>query len=249
MNYKNQKVMLARNFMSHAWLGNNHHNLSGFLTPQVLVRSPVRESVGCNNLSDVFSIWFRGFPNLSYKERKLQVTRDRVIIEWEINGNHLGQFLGVAATGKRINCSGTTSLVIFDQLIHSYSTDVNISLFLKQLSTHQYTTDNTAGDNMRLAVNRRLSLSLTNRQIDCLSLLCLRCDRETISSALNIKYCTFRTHVDRILPLIGLTSRKDVFDWALSFHILDLLINIGLEKIHSQLHNQKTYIKLSGSSF
>lgn len=235
--------------MSHVWSGHRYHDLSEFLIPQVLVKSPVRESAGCKNLSDVFSVWFRGFPDLSYKERKLQVARDRVSIDWEINGNHLGQFFGVAATGKPIHCSGSTSLVIFDELIHSYSTDVNISSVLKQLSTHQYTTDNTVVDNMRLAVNRRLSLSLTNRQIDCLSLLCLRCDSEIITSTLNIKYSTFRTHVERILPLIGLTSRKDVFDWALSSHILDLLIHIGLEKVHSQLRSQNTYIKLSHSSF
>lgn len=230
MNHRDPKVKLARNFMSHVWSGHGYHDLSEFLIPQVLVKSPVRESVGCSNLSDAFSVWFRGFPDLSYKERKLQVTKDRVTIDWEVKGNHLGKFFGVAATGKPICYSGSTSLVIFGELIHSYSADVNISSVMKQLSSHHHA----AGNNMYLAVNQLLSLSLTNRQIDCLSLLCLRCDNEIISSKLNIKYSTFRTHVERILPLIGLASKKDVFDWALSSHVLELLIHIGLEKVHSR---------------
>ncbi|MBU2895351.1 ester cyclase [Vibrio hepatarius] len=231
MYHRDPKIKLARDFMSHVWLEGGHQSLNDFLIPQVLVKSPVKQSVGGEKLSDALSIWFRGFPNLQYRENTLQIYKDRVNIEWEVKGDHLGEFLGVAATGKPVRYSGTTDLVMFDQKIHAYCADVQVSSVVEQISPAPYVAKKALGDDMYLAVNRLLHLNLTNRQIDCLSLLCLRCDSRVISSKLNIKYSTFRTHVERTLPLIGLKSSKDVFDWALSSNTLEILITIALEKI------------------
>ncbi|WP_284194183.1 ester cyclase [Vibrio zhanjiangensis] len=231
MYHRDPKTKLARSFMSHVWQEREHQDLDDFLIPQVLVKSPVKQSVGGQHLSDAFSMWFRGFPNLDYKETALKVLKDRVSIEWQVKGDHLGRFLGVAATGKPVLYCGTTTLVMFDQRIHAYCADVQVSSVMEQISPDPYVAKKTVGDDMYLTVNKLLHLNLTQRQIDCLALLCLRCDSRVISSKLNIKYNTFRTHVERTLPLIGLSSSRDVFDWALSSNTLEILINIALEKI------------------
>ena len=231
MKHRDPKIRLAKNFMEHVWLERSHEGLDEFLSPKVLVKSPVKQNVGVDTLESAFSVWFRGFPCLRYREKKIQIIDDRVNIDWEVTGNHLGKFFGFTATGKPVQYSGNTELVMFDGKIHLYSADVKLSSVIQQISPDAIVTPPTAGDDIHMRVNQILALNLTKRQIDCLALLCLRCDNSIISSKLNISYNTFRTHIERTLPFIGLSSKKEVFDWALSNHVLELLIHIALEKV------------------
>ena len=231
MKHRDSNARLARNFMEHVWLERAHENLDEFLSQKVLVKSPLKQSVGSATLTSAFSAWFRGFPNLCYSERQLNLSKDRVYIEWEVDGHHLGEFFGFSATGNPIRYSGTTELIMFDGRIHSYSADVQISSVIEQISSNAATIPDHFRDDIYMRINQILAVSLTTRQIDCLALHCLRCDNSLIVSKLHIKHTTFRTHIERALPIIGLTSRKDIFDWALSNHVLELLIHIGLEKL------------------
>ena len=233
MKHRDPNARLARNFMEHVWLERVQEGLDEFLSHQILVKSPLKQSVGVDTLTNAFSVWFRGFPNLSYREKKFNISNDKVDIEWEVEGNHLGEFFGFSPTGKPIQYSGTTELVMFDGRIQTYSADVQIGAVIEQISSHTPIVVENVSDDTYIRLNHILGLSLTKRQIDCLALNCLRCDNTLILSKLNIKYTTFRTHIERILPTLGLTSRKDIFDWAMSNHILELLIHIGLEKLHS----------------
>lgn len=232
MSHRDPKIKLARNFMSHVWCEREYRELNDFLIPEVLVESPVRKNLGVNHLSDAFSVWFRGFPDLTYKERSLEIIRDRICVHWEVKGNHLGRFLDLSATGKSINYEGTTTLFMFDNIIHAYKADVNISDVTEQISPFKKIKLDLKTDDLYQEFNRVVGLNLTVKQINCLAVLCLRCDKDTISSVLKIKYSTFRTHVDRVLPILGLSSIKDVFDWALATRVLELLINIGVNKVY-----------------
>ena len=232
MKHRDPKLSLARSFMEHVWLNRAHENLEEFLSQKVLIKSPVKQSIGVENLSNAFSVWFRGVPNLYYREKNLHLLNDRVEIEWEVHGHHLGEFFGFAATGKPVHYSGHTELVMFDGKIHSYGADVKVASVIEQISPNTTFEPVSLSDDIYMRFNQILSVNLTKRQIDCLALNCLRCDNTLIVSKLNIKYTTFRTHIERVLPIIGLTARKEIFDWALSNHVLEILIHIGLEKLN-----------------
>ena len=230
--HRDPNLSLARSFMEHVWLERAHENLGEFLSKKVLVKSPIKQSVGAENLSNAFSVWFRGFPNLYYREKNLCLFKNRVNIEWEVHGHHLGEFFGFAATGKPVYYSGHTELVMFDGKIHSYEADVQIPSVIDQISPSSCFEPVSISDDIYTRFNQVLSLNLTKKQIDCLALNCLRCDNTLLLSKLNIKYTTFRTHIERVLPIIGLTAKKDIFDWALSNHVLEILIHIGMEKLN-----------------
>ncbi|MEI8632877.1 ester cyclase [Vibrio sp. PP-XX7] len=97
---KHNKIKLAQKFMEHVWLDKDH-DVDDYLIPHLIVESPLKTSIGSVNLLNSFATWFRAFPDLQYREMNIGFRGDWVAIEWAVEGNHLGEFLGVSATGKK----------------------------------------------------------------------------------------------------------------------------------------------------
>jgi len=218
--------------MSHVWHDKDYRNMENFLDPQLMVESPVRQCVGANHLSDAFSIWFRAFPDMQYKEEDIHLYHNRVLIEWLVEGNHLGEFMGISATGRKVSYKGTTILSMSDNIIQLYKADVSLSPLIEQISPRcDQTIVYQEKEDMFSHFNRIVGVNLSRRQIECLALICLGNNNKAISSQLGIRYSTFRTHMERALPILGLSSTKEVFNWAFSVRILELLVHIGMNKI------------------
>ncbi|CAG9000755.1 MAG: hypothetical protein CENE_02762 [Candidatus Celerinatantimonas neptuna] len=231
MDCQNAKVKLAQRFMDHVWQEKAYRETQDFLTPQLIIKSPVRESVGSEHLSDTFDIWFRAFPELIYRQREVCVCGNWVSIDWFVEGDHLGEFFGISATGRRIQYSGTTSLLLFDNRIHSYRATVSISPLIAQISPNTEIEIHRIRQDMFAQFNRIIGVNLSQRQIECLALSSLSHNQKMISEKMGIRYTTFRTHLERALQALGLSSAKDIFDWSLSKHVLELLIHIGMNQM------------------
>jgi steroid delta-isomerase-like uncharacterized protein len=64
-----------------------------------------------------------GFPDFKLEINEMISEGDRLAVHWTVTGTHKGEFLGIAATGKRVNLSGVTFNRIEDHKIieeHAY---------------------------------------------------------------------------------------------------------------------------------
>ncbi|CAM3763199.1 SnoaL-like polyketide cyclase [Vibrio aerogenes CECT 7868] len=234
MKHRDKNIAFVQRFMHHVWQDKRYHEVGEFLSPQLIVESPLRTCVGSQNLSNAFSVWLQAFPDLQYHEQDVSLYGDWVKINWMCDGDHLGEFFGLSATGKKITYCGSTMVLMSDGIIHSYRADVSLPDVLERISGVPQNGPSMASqpsDDMFAHFNRITGAQLSRRQIECLSLVCLGNNNKTIAAMLGIQYSTFRTHIERALPLLGLSSPKQVFDWAFSTHVLELLIHIGLRRI------------------
>lgn len=232
MAYK--KIRLAQSFMSHVWIAREYQDIEDYLVPHLIVESPLKTSIGSMELSNSFAAWFRAFPDLKYTETGIDVMGDWVSIDWAVSGNHLGEFLGIAATGHKIQYSGTTNLLLGEgNKINAYQAKVSLSSLINQISSLPLNLVSSSDkEDLFSHFNRIANLNLTHRQIECIALVCLGNNQKNLSDIMGIQYSTFRTHLDRVLPLLGLSSAKEIFSWAFSKHVLELLIHIAMNEVY-----------------
>jgi steroid delta-isomerase-like uncharacterized protein len=60
---------------------------------------------GRADIKHIYDVWFRAFPDLTFTTEDLIVDDDRVALLARVFGTHLGEFFGMAATGRRIELS------------------------------------------------------------------------------------------------------------------------------------------------
>jgi steroid delta-isomerase-like uncharacterized protein len=57
---------------------------------------------------------FRALPDLEFSVRETIVRGDRIAEEWTIRGTHLGTFMGIPPTGRKLEVPGVSLLVVRD---------------------------------------------------------------------------------------------------------------------------------------
>jgi steroid delta-isomerase-like uncharacterized protein len=60
---------------------------------------------GRADIKHIYEVWFRAFPDLTFTTEDLIVDDDRVALLGRVCGTHQGEFLGMSATGRRIEIS------------------------------------------------------------------------------------------------------------------------------------------------
>jgi steroid delta-isomerase-like uncharacterized protein len=75
----------------------------------------------------------KAFPDLHYILAELSAEGDRVVMRWSFSGTHRGEWLGVAATGKKVSISGTTTLRIADGMITEEFVQADVLSLVQQI--------------------------------------------------------------------------------------------------------------------
>ena len=52
--------------------------------------------------------FLKGLPDLRFNIDETVSERDKLVVAWTLTGTHRGEFLGIAATNKKISVSGIT---------------------------------------------------------------------------------------------------------------------------------------------
>ncbi len=73
------------------------------------------------------------FPDIHYDVIDLIAEADKVAVRWSATGVHQGEWLGVAATGKRINVTGTTTFRLSGGKIEDHWVDWDALAQMRQL--------------------------------------------------------------------------------------------------------------------
>ena len=85
----------------------DYHALQDLVAPDYVHRTPGEELRGAEALQGLLTAYHRGFPDLELVIDDIFGAGDRVATAFTLNGTHLGELMGVPATGRRMSVHGT----------------------------------------------------------------------------------------------------------------------------------------------
>ena len=87
--------------------GREYDALPDLIDPEYVYRTPGDERSGVDGLRGLLEAYHRGFPDLVLLIQDMFGAGDRVATVFTFSGTHLGELMGVPATGKRVSVQGT----------------------------------------------------------------------------------------------------------------------------------------------
>ena len=103
---EHNKAMMSKSFEE--WNKGNSGFFMESTTPDSVYYSPSGNPTSSSRedaVESVKMIW-KGFPDVSFSIEDIMADRDKTITRFVIRGTHEGEFMGIPATGKRIEVSG-----------------------------------------------------------------------------------------------------------------------------------------------
>ncbi|WP_275370787.1 ester cyclase [Xenorhabdus bovienii] len=229
-NQKEINIIQARDFMNEILVSKKTTDiLRQMIQKDTIIKSPIGTYVGVESFIALLKIWYRAFPNLVYKENNLYVHNENIIIDWEAEGKHLGEFYSISATGKQVTCQGTTEIVMIDGKIIDYHTKINIQNIISQLIGLPCSpTLDIRNIEIYNLINNILGYQLSCRQIECLSLSTLNTSIKDIARLLSIESNTVKTHLKRAFEIIGISNKKMLMEFIIERQAIEILVRLGL---------------------
>jgi steroid delta-isomerase-like uncharacterized protein len=101
---------LVRDFLQayfDAWKGTDLDRILAYYSDDVMIQLPTGTLNGKPAVREHFVQPFvGGFPGNVHAMQRLALAPNLVAVEWEFQAVHAGQFLGIPATGRRVNVPG-----------------------------------------------------------------------------------------------------------------------------------------------
>ncbi|WP_353056636.1 ester cyclase [Vibrio sp. SCSIO 43169] len=226
-------VQTARQLMNRIWNDKVTAAVTDVMTSHTVIESPLQLSVGSDSFCETLRVWQRAFPTLEYKENRVTTRHNNIEIEWSAKGTHLGEFLGVSATGKDVIYQGRSQLTFVNNKVSHYASVVDTQGLLSQLigrnaSSSEPVKPSSASEELYAIIPQLLSPFLTRRQVECLSLSTLSLSVKEVASTLSIKDSSVQTHLKRAFELLNVSNKKMFMAYICDNNTIELLIRMGL---------------------
>ncbi|MER2498217.1 ester cyclase [Vibrio neptunius] len=226
-------VQTARQLMDRIWNDKVTEAVTDVMTSNTVIESPLQLSVGSSSFCETLKVWQRAFPTLEYKEDRVTTFDNNIVIEWSAKGTHLGEFLGVSATGKGLVYQGRSQLTFVNNKVSHYASVVDTKGLLNQLidgyaPSSASINSNKVSDELYSIIPQLLSPFLTRRQVECLSLSTLSLSVKEVASTLHIKDSSVQTHLKRAFELLNVSNKKMFMAYICENNTIELLIRMGL---------------------
>ncbi|MDA0120033.1 ester cyclase [Vibrio sp. T11.5] len=226
-------VQTARQLMDRIWNDKVTEAVTDVMTSNTVIESPLQLSVGSSSFCETLKVWQRAFPTLEYKEDRVTTFDNNIVIEWSAKGTHLGEFLGVSATGKGLVYQGRSQLTFVNNKVSHYASVVDTKGLLNQLidgyaPSSASIKSNKVSDELYSIIPQLLSPFLTRRQVECLSLSTLSLSVKEVASTLHIKDSSVQTHLKRAFELLNVSNKKMFMAYICENNTIELLIRMGL---------------------
>lgn len=126
---------IARRLMEEGWNKGQLDVVNELMSPRCRFHDPVFPSLkeGAENFKQHIQTCKSGFPDLNFKIEDTIAERNEVVLHWSARGTHRGTFLGMAATNKPGNVSGTSILRMENGKIVEHWSDWNLLTLMEQL--------------------------------------------------------------------------------------------------------------------
>jgi steroid delta-isomerase-like uncharacterized protein len=107
MSAKNKE--LIQRYFEEAWNKGNLSVLDEIVAADYVNHNPFAPGLppGPEGLKPIFSGLRAAFPDLHYTIEEQIADGDRVVTRWGFRGTHEGELMGIPATGKQVNITGT----------------------------------------------------------------------------------------------------------------------------------------------
>ena len=92
--------------------------------------------VGPDGVKQAVQFLHSVLSNMSAELHEIVAEDDKVVIRWTIRGQHVGDFLGIAPTGKELELTGINIYQIVDGKIHANHEQTNIPEVLQKLKAN-----------------------------------------------------------------------------------------------------------------
>lgn len=98
---------------------------------KALIHTPLGEFQGVKGMQQFAVLWLEAFPDMEVVPFDTLVEGTKVVIQWEAQGTHNGNFLNLSPTGQKVHYKGIT-VYRFDQLkVVEYWTYVDLHSLVK----------------------------------------------------------------------------------------------------------------------
>jgi len=130
-----QNNAIAKRFFDTAWNRGDFSVLDELLTPDSMDYSTLhgQPEKGGESFKQIISMFRAGFPDIHLTIDDEIYTGDKVVHRWTLRGTHGGNFMGLPATGKKGEFTGTTIVQMKDGKIIARWSNLDLLRLLQQL--------------------------------------------------------------------------------------------------------------------
>lgn len=98
---------LARQFFEQIWNQGDETAIDRFIAENAAGNDP-RFGVGRESFRLAWRKWREAFPDINFAVQEIIAEGDTVVTRWRLTGTHLGEYLGVEATGVKVEVDGVS---------------------------------------------------------------------------------------------------------------------------------------------
>jgi hypothetical protein len=125
---------IAEAYASRIWDEKDLNAIDELLDKKCIIHSLLGDFHGPESMKKVVHTWLSGFPDLAVKNAAVICEKDLVVLHWQAQGTHQGEFKGIKPTGKPVSYAGVTIYRISQSKINEYWSYLDMQHLLKQIS-------------------------------------------------------------------------------------------------------------------
>lgn len=95
----------VRRFFQEIWNDGDESAIDRYIAEDAAGNDP-KFGIGRESFRRQWRKWRTGFPDVHFEIEELVAEGDTVVSRWTLTGTHLGEFLGMAPTGRTVRVSG-----------------------------------------------------------------------------------------------------------------------------------------------
>lgn len=110
---------IVRRLYEEAWNKRKLEIANQLISPSHALHGPLYTgpAIGPEVYKGQVAIFVAGFPDLRFAIEDTVAEQDKVVVCWTFSGTHLGEFMGVPATNKKVSVDGITIHILSKGII------------------------------------------------------------------------------------------------------------------------------------
>jgi steroid delta-isomerase-like uncharacterized protein len=130
-----ENKQVVQRFVEECWNRGNLNKASELLEDQVRFHDPVFPNLnpGIQNIKNHIEGCRIAFPDLKFTIEDTIAERNEVVLHWQAQGTHKGQFLGMQPTNRKITVDGTSIYRLEGSKIAESHANWNLATMMAQL--------------------------------------------------------------------------------------------------------------------
>ena len=98
---------LARQFFEQIWNQGDESAIDRFIAENAAGNDP-KFGVGRESFRSQWHKWRQAFPDIHFAVEEIIAEGNTVVTRWRLTGTHLGEYLGKAVTGNKVDVDGVS---------------------------------------------------------------------------------------------------------------------------------------------